>query len=128
MSSLGTNSSEAIARTLLIVAAADQVISSREISVILRNQNLVESAVGLAASTEGDFQRYADSLGQDCARFGCDPSRDPIPNELVNEALNSIQGEMRPLVFGAVRSLAGVDGLDYSEQALLRRIAGAWGI
>jgi hypothetical protein len=128
MGSLPTNSSEAIARVLLIVASADQVISSKEISVLMRNQNLVESAGGLASSNQGDFQRYADSLGQDCARYGCDPSRHPIPNELVVEALKAIQGEFQPLVYGAIRSLAGSDGLDDDEAALLRRIAGAWNV
>jgi hypothetical protein len=128
MGSLNTNSSEAIARILLIVASADQVISSKEISVLMRNQNLVENAAGLRSSGQGEFQGYADSLGQACARFGCDPSRDPIPNDLVTEAIDAIQGEMRSLVFGALRSLAGSDGLDVTEADLLRRIAGSWGV
>lgn len=128
MGSLPTNSSEAIARVLLIVASVDQVISSKEISVLMRNQNLVESAGGIPASSQDDFQHFADSLGRDCARFDCDPSRHPIPDQLVKEAINSIEGELQPLVFGAIRSLAGADGLDASETALLRRIAGAWAV
>ena len=128
MGSLPTNSNEAIARILLIVASADQVISAKEISVLMRNQNLVESAAGLHPSSQGHFQGYADSLGRDCAAYGCDPSRDPLPNALVAEAIDAIQGELRPLVYGAIRSLAGADGLDSSEADLLRRIAGSWGV
>ena len=120
------NSSEAIARCLLLLVAADREVTHRERDRLLESQNRVERAVDMELSGSVHFQRFADHLARDCERLGATLGVDFPPSPIVTSAIRGIEDPIRGAVYRELLGLVHADGLHLDEQLMLERFEEAW--